>query len=106
MRAAECLEKQFEGDSAVSIILVSDTNALLFTAMLAEVAGSSLEPSHISTPLRSSLHWTEFIRGRVSKIDLETRRVILDPDHASRESAARREVPYAQLVLALGCVSN
>jgi NADH:ubiquinone reductase (H+-translocating) len=106
MRTAECLEKQFEGDSAVSITLVSDTNALLFTPMLAEVAGSSLEPSHISTPLRGSLHRTEFIRGRVSKIDLETRRVILDPDHASRESAARREVPYDQLVLALGSVSN
>jgi NADH dehydrogenase len=106
MRTAECLETQFEGDSAVSIILVSDTNALLFTPMLAEVAGSSLEPSHISTPLRSSLHRTEFIRGRVSKIDLETRRVILDPDYASRESAAWREVPYDQLVLALGSVSN
>ena len=106
MRTAECLEKQFEGDSAVSIILVSDTNALLFTPMLAEVAGSSLEPSHISTPLRSSLRWTEFIRGRVSNIDLETRRVILDPDHASKEIAAPREVSYDQLVLALGSVSN
>ena len=85
MRTAECLEKQFEGDSAVSIILVSGTNALIFTPMLAEVAGSSLEPSHISASLRSSLHRTEFIRGRASKIDLEARRVILDPYHASRQ---------------------
>src|SRR5271156_4345400 len=40
MRTAECLEKQLQSDSSVSISLVSDTNALLFTPMLAEVAGS------------------------------------------------------------------
>jgi hypothetical protein len=33
--------------------------------MLSEVAGSSLEPSHITTPLRSSLHSTRFIRRYV-----------------------------------------
>jgi NADH dehydrogenase len=58
MRTAECLEEELRADPSVSITLVSDTNALLFTPMLAEVAGSSLEPSHISTPLRSSLHRT------------------------------------------------
>ena len=44
--------------------------------MLAEVAGSSLEPSHISTPLRTTLHRTEFVRGRVTSVDLENRRVV------------------------------
>ena len=106
MRTAECLEKQLRGDSAASITLVSDTNSLLFTPMLAEVAGSSLEPSHISTPLRSSLHRTEFIRGRADRIDLERRRVILDVDNAHGGSTPPREIPYDQLVLALGSVSN
>jgi NADH:quinone reductase (non-electrogenic) len=106
MRTAECLERQLQRDPAVSIALVSDTNALLFTPMLAEVAGGSLEPSHISTPLRSSLHRTEFIRGRVGAIDLEARRVILDTDHDPGGSTSRREIPYDQLVLALGSVSN
>ncbi len=106
MRTAECLEKQFERDPTVSIALVSDTNALLFTPMLAEVAGSSLEPSHISTPLRTSLYRTEFIRARVGEIDLEGRRVILDVDRAASATTPRREVPYDQLVLALGAVSN
>ena len=105
MRTAECLEKQFQGDPGVSIVLVSDTNALLFTPMLAEVAGSSLEPSHISTPLRTSLYRTEFIRARVAQIDLEGRRVILDTEHPGG-TAPRREVRYDQLVLALGSVSN
>ena len=104
MRTAECLEEQLRADPSVTITLVSDTNALLFTPMLAEVAGSSLEPSHISTPLRSSLHRTEFIRGRAVKIDLERRRVILDL--SSTDTGAAREIPYDHLILALGAVSN
>jgi NADH dehydrogenase len=106
MRTAECLEKQLQGDNAVSITLISDTNALLFTPMLAEVAGSSLEASHISTPLRSSLHQTEFIRGHVGKIDLEGNRVILSPGHAPNGSTPLQEIPYDHLVLALGSVPN
>jgi NADH dehydrogenase len=104
MRTAECLEEQLRADPSVSITLVSDTNALLFTPMLAEVAGSSLEPSHISTPLRSGLHRTAFIRGHAAEIDLERRRVILDDGAASQ--GGRREIPYDHLVLALGSVSD
>src|SRR5260370_9772162 len=63
MKTAECLEQELDTNSAM-ITLISETNALLFTPMLAEVAGSTLEPSHISTPLRTSLRLTEFIRGR------------------------------------------
>src|SRR5712664_1089515 len=59
MRTAECLENKLSGDFSISLTLVNDTNALLFTPMLAEVAGSSLEASHISTPLRSTLRRTE-----------------------------------------------
>jgi NADH dehydrogenase len=106
MRTAECLEEQLRADPSVSVTLVSDTNALLFTPMLAEVAGSSLEPSHISTPLRSSLHRTEFIRGRVAKIDLAQHRLILDNDSSDQGTGRQPEVPYDHLVLALGSVSN
>ena len=102
MKTAECLEQELRTDASASITLISETNALLFTPMLAEVAGSTLEPSHISTPLRSSLHRTEFIRGRVATIDLENRKVVL----ASDGSADPLVVPYDQLVLALGSVSN
>ncbi len=105
MKTAECLEKELEKDHSVTISLVSETNALLFTPMLAEVAGSSLEPSHISTPLRSALHRTEFLRGRVTSVDLENRRVVLDADIEGNESC-RSELAYDQLVLALGAVSN
>src|SRR5258705_2080251 len=53
MATAERLERVFGANHKVTFTLVSDTNALLFTPMLAEVAGSSLEPTHISSPLRT-----------------------------------------------------
>jgi len=96
MKTAERLEEELGGDPSVAITLVSDTNALLFTPMLAEVAGSSLEPSHISTPLRGSLHRTAFVRGSVEAIDLGRRAVRVAGD----------EISYDHLVLALGAVSN
>src|SRR5579859_1749771 len=104
MKTAECLEEQLRANPWASITLVSETNALLFTPMLAEVAGSTLEPSHISTPLRSSLHRTEFIRGRVTGIDFENRKVILAGLPADGGECA--EISYDHLVLALGAVSN
>jgi NADH dehydrogenase len=106
MRTAECLEVELRTNPEVSITLVSETNALLFTPMLAEVAGSSLEPSHISTPLRSTLHRTEFVRGRVAEIDLAARRVILANAPSLGEATSGREIAYDQLVFALGAVSN
>src|SRR5271156_2667976 len=105
MRVAESLEERFRADRSVSVTLVNNTNALLFTPMLAEVAGSSLEPSHISTPLRTTLHRTEFVRGRVASVDLENRFVVLDADMGGNE-CCRSELAYDQLVLALGAVSH
>jgi NADH:ubiquinone reductase (H+-translocating) len=106
MHTAECLEQELRTNPDVSLTLISETNALLFTPMLAEVAGSSLEPTHISTPLRSSLHRAEFTRGKVERIDLETRTIFLARDVASGETSPQREVPYDHLVFALGAVSN
>ena len=100
---AERLEQEFGPDPSVEFTLVSDTNALLFTPMLAEVATSSLEPTHISSPLRTSLRRTDIVRGSVDRIDLERRRVLLEPDGGSSQDD---EIGYDHLVLALGAVSN
>jgi NADH dehydrogenase len=70
--------------------------------MLAEVAGSSLEPTHISTPLRTSLRRTAVLRGAVAGIDLDAREVVL----ASEGDEGPRTLQYDQLVLTLGAVTN
>jgi NADH:quinone reductase (non-electrogenic) len=106
MTTAQCLENELEKNPSAHITLVSETNALLFTPMLAEVAGSSLEPSHISTPLRGSLHRTEFIRARTTAIDLQKRCIFLEGNSSSDTKSKPREIPYDHLVLALGAVSN
>jgi NADH:ubiquinone reductase (H+-translocating) len=106
MRTAACLEQEFRDDRSVSITLVSQTNALLFTPMLAEVAGGSLDASHISPPLRSSLHRAEFVRGRVEEIDLERGTVRVGATTMDAGGSSPREFSYDHLVLALGAVSN
>jgi NADH:ubiquinone reductase (H+-translocating) len=100
---AESLERRFGADPSVGITLVSDTNALLFTPMLAEVAAGSLEPTHISSPLRTSLRRTEIVRRRVGRIDPERHRVLLESDGGS---SLDDEILYDHLVLAVGSVSN
>jgi len=92
------LERELRHDPTVAISLVSETNALLFTPMLAEVAASSLEPTHISTPLRSSFLRTTVIRARVTSVDFKKSRV--------RLSDREETLPYDHLVLALGAVSS
>jgi NADH dehydrogenase len=104
MTTAASLEEELRGDPSVSLTLISDQNALLFTPMLAEVAGGSLEPSHISAPLRTSLHRTEFLRGRAEAVDLEKRIVRVSSVDESLGTA--REIGFDHLVLALGSVSN
>lgn len=111
---AEKLEHVFGADRSVSFTLVSEANALLFTPMLAEVAASSLEPTHISTPLRTSLKRTHVVRRRVTRIDLEKRCVYLEADPlppstsplTGGRTAEPNELPFDHLVLALGSVSN
>ncbi|HEX5083682.1 MAG TPA: FAD-dependent oxidoreductase [Blastocatellia bacterium] len=108
MTSAENLEREFGADRSVEITLVSETNALLFTPMLAEVAGSSLEPTHISAPLRSSLRRTRVVRGRVAQIDLERRRVNVTLSACAQNDGSSdfQELNYDHLILALGSVSN
>lgn len=100
---AQYLEQAFGADRSVSVTLISEANALLFTPMLAEVAGSSLEPTHISTPLRTTLRRTMLIRARATGVDFEGRRVQLAPAPGPRRASS---VPFDHLVLALGSVSH
>src|SRR5215510_2361717 len=104
---ADTLECLFGADPSVSITLVSDTNALLFTPMLAEVASSSVEATHITSPLRTSLRRTNVIRNKAVAIDLQNRCVQLASDipptvHSTASNQAEgHEAPFDHLVLAL-----
>ncbi|MGD2050618.1 MAG: NAD(P)/FAD-dependent oxidoreductase [Chloroflexota bacterium] len=101
--AAQRLEKLTVGrNNPVSIdrTLISHSNYLLFTPMLAEVAGSSLEAQHISAPVRASCPHTRFQRATVEAIDTEKQDVYV----ISGPNMAAEVLPYDHLVLALGAV--
>ncbi len=82
----------------VEVTLISDSNFLLFTPMLAEVASGGLEAQHISTPVRAAVAHTRFRHGRVAEIDVARRLVRLD--------SAAEPVAYDHLVLAVGSVPH
>ncbi|WP_326640016.1 NAD(P)/FAD-dependent oxidoreductase [Streptosporangium sp. NBC_01755] len=83
------------------VTLISDTNALLFTPMLAGVASSALEPRHVSAPVRAALSHTAFLHGHVDAIDT-VRRVV----HVTTGEEGMAAVPYEHLVLAVGSVPH
>jgi NADH dehydrogenase len=69
--------------------------------MLAEVAGGSLEPSHIGTPLRGSLKRTVVVRARATGLDSELKEISL-----LAEGGMAHNLKYDYLVVAVGSVSN
>lgn len=85
----------------VDVTLASESNFLLFTPMLAEVASGALEPAHISAPVRASVTHTRFRRGVVQDIDIDGRAVEL-----VNESGEVDWVPFDHLVLAVGSVPS
>ena len=70
MRTAECLEKQLQDDSAVSITLVSDTNALL----LLQCSPKSLEAA--SNPVTSAHLCAAVCIARSSSADAPTKLIL------------------------------
>ncbi|HEY4004904.1 MAG TPA: NAD(P)/FAD-dependent oxidoreductase [Pseudonocardia sp.] len=80
------------------VTLLSDSNFLLFTPMLAEAASGALEPAAISAPIRAAAGHTRFHQGTVCGIDTATRIVRLSV------GAETRLIPYDHLVLAVGSV--
>jgi NADH dehydrogenase len=102
MRTAQRLEQLYARDPDLEITLVSQSNFLLFTPLLAEVAASALAAQHISTPLRAVCPRARFLHATVEAIDPDTQTVQV----RATPSTPVKTVPYDHLVLALGVVPN
>ncbi len=85
----------------VDIVLVSRDNYFLMTPLLFEACSGAVYFPHCSVPLRAFLRGTRFVEAAVRHIDLD-RRIV----HASAPGGADLELPYDQLVLALGSVTD
>jgi NADH dehydrogenase len=83
------------------LVLVNDTNFMLYTPFLPEAAAGTLEPRHVVTPLREILKRTYLRLGSIAAHDPVAKTVEL----RTREGDAE-QLPYDQLLLALGSVSR
>jgi NADH:ubiquinone reductase (H+-translocating) len=100
LHAARRLERRLPRHSA-RITLVTDENFLLYTPLLPGAASGSLEPRHVVVPLREELDWADIRIARVTGVDPAAKTVrmtLLD--------GSESEMPYDQLVVALGSVSR
>jgi NADH dehydrogenase len=106
-----CLPRNQDCD----ITIVDRGNYIMFTPMLAEVAGGSVESRHIITSLRNleavkpegGGPRVRFVQGDVQGVDMNNKRVTVKVgDSQHRLSPVQRDLEYDQLVLALGSVTN
>jgi NADH:ubiquinone reductase (H+-translocating) len=96
------LEKKFARNPAVEVTLVSRDNFFLFTPMLHEVAASDLDLTTIVNPVRKVLRHVHFFVGRIEKIDLEKKNVIVSHGFDRHEHS----LSFDFLIVGLGSVTN
>ncbi len=83
------------------IVLFSEENYMVFQPLLAEVAGSSIQPEVPATPLRVALEGVECRRERVLDVMLGDNRLLYETWDGSRKALA-----YDQIVIACGSGVN
>jgi len=98
--AAHALERHLPHQSA-RVTLVNESNYLLYTPLLPGAAGATLDPRHVIVPLRAQLRHTDLLIGHVQSGDPGARTLTV-----RRIDGDELELPYDQLIVALGSVSR
>jgi NADH dehydrogenase len=98
---ARHLERLCGGRVPVEITLVSRDNFFVLTPLLFEACSGRLELRHCAQPIRPALDRTRFVEASVDAVDVE-RRVV----RATAGGGMSYELPYDQLVVALGASTN
>jgi NADH dehydrogenase len=80
--------------------IVNPTNFMLYTPLLPEAAAGSVEPRHVTVPLRTMAPHADLLLGSAVALDPEARLVRVQSE------AGRFAVSYERLVIALGAVTR
>jgi len=99
--AARQLERLLGARDDVAVTLVSRNNYFVLTPLLFEACSGTLELRHCAQPIRPALRRARFIEAVVEQVDVE-RRVV----RATASGGVTYELPYDQLVVALGGTTN
>ena len=80
--------------------IVNPTNFMLYTPLLPEAAAGSIEPRHVTVPLRAMCPHADLLLGSAVTLDPERRIVHVQSD------AGRFAIEYSDLVVALGSITR
>jgi NADH dehydrogenase len=79
--------------------IVNPTNFMLYTPLLPEAAAGSIEPRHVTVPLRTMCPHADLLLGSAVALDPDAKRVTVSSE------AGRFALAYERLVIALGSVT-
>src|SRR5437016_9020225 len=104
--AARRLNGLLAGRDDVEVVLVNRHNYFLMTPLLFEAGSGVLEPRHSVNPIRKLFKRrgavARFVQAEVRQVDFQRKVVMAEPPGGGEIY----EIPYAQLVIALGGVTN
>src|SRR5271170_1206834 len=86
----------------IEVTLITRDNYFLFSPMLPEVAAGELDHNSIVNPFRKLLKRVKSFVGTIESINLDDRNVIVSHGFDRHQ----HELPYDQLILALGAGTN
>jgi NADH dehydrogenase len=98
---ARHLERLLRSRPDVDLALVSRENFFVMTPLLFEACSGRLELRHCAQAIRATLRRSRFIEGTVESVDVERRGV-----HVVGAGGHPVDLPYDQLVVALGASTN
>jgi NADH dehydrogenase len=95
------LEAVLRRRTDIELTLVSRDNFFVLTPLLFEACSGRLELRHCAQPIRAAVPRARFIEATVEAVDVERRLV-----RAVASEGTVHELPYDQLVVALGASTN
>ncbi len=93
-------------DGDAQIVVVDPEPYMTYQPFLPEAAAGSISPRHVVVPLRRTLTGCQVVVGEVKAIDHAERVATVETLATAEEGSGALEVPYTELVLALGSVSR
>lgn len=106
LAAAQRLDRILRYDDDVDITLISDTNFAVYTPMLADVAGGTIEPRYALPPLRKFLRKkARFHEATIDSIDVLTQKIMVTYAKGDWDEW-QGAIGYDYLVIALGATTN
>jgi NADH dehydrogenase len=101
-RAAQRLLKRRRASDNLEIVVVSAETAEVYHGLMPQIVGGKIQARNLLVPLRNFLQGIVFYNHEVERIDIDQRKVYLDP----AEERDLIEIPFDYLVIALGSITD